>query len=169
MKKILKKQKGFSLVEMIIYIAILGMIVVSFINFTVTISNAKVKVYVVQEVNANMRVVMNIISQKIREAENVIVPSSGNTSTSLDLNMSAPALDILFDLNGGILYLTESGETPVAITSSEVNVTNLEFTNNARSGERDSVKMIIGADYRDQGSREFMYSNSFETTVNTRK
>ncbi len=75
-KKSIKKNKGFTLVELIIYIAIISIVVVGFITFTLSIINSRNKNYVVQEVQANTRTAFKLISQEILLAEGVNIGSS---------------------------------------------------------------------------------------------
>ena len=78
--KLNKNTKAFTLVETIIYIALLSVILIGFISFIMSISSAKEKSYVVQEVNANGRMVLNILTQKIKSAKSIKTPSFGNSS-----------------------------------------------------------------------------------------
>lgn len=169
MKRFLKNKKGFTLFEVIIYVAILGMIVVSFISFVLAISNVRTKSYVVSEVNSNLRIAMDLISQKIRSAEAVTSPLSGVVLASLELDMPNSEPTIVFALQDGVLYLTEDIITENAITNPEINITFLKFTNLGASGKRDSLQIEMVAEYRNANSQEYNYSNSLKTTVNLRK
>lgn len=169
MKKFLKNKKGFTLIEVIIYVAILGIIVVSFVSFVLAISSVRNKSYVVSEVNSNLRIAMDLISQKIRSAEAVTSPLSGAVSTSLELDMPNPEPTTVFALQDGVLHLTEDIITENMITNPEINITELKFTNLGASGKRDSLRIEMAAEYRNAGSRDFQYSNSLKTTVNLRK
>ncbi|MDO8260564.1 MAG: hypothetical protein Q7T50_03665 [Candidatus Magasanikbacteria bacterium] len=169
MKNILKNQSGNTLFEVIIYVAILGMIVVSFISFTLAVSSVRNKSYVMSEVNSNLRIASDLISQKVRSAENVLSPLAGNSGASLSLDMPNPEPSLDFSLSDGVLYLVEDGITSSAITSSEVNITQLSFENISANGQRASLQVKISGEYRANDSREFTYTNSLKTTVNIRK
>jgi len=167
-KNKLKNQAGFTLFEIIIYVAIMAMIVTSFVTFSISISNVKVKVFVVQEVNSNIRNALDLIGQKIRVASAVTAPLSGANGSTLSLNFLSPDPSLTFSLNNGVLYLTPASSSAVAITNADVNITNLKFYNLAANGRNDSIEIFITAEYRNKSSREYTYSNSIETTVNIR-
>lgn len=69
-----KKQKtaviksGFSLMEMIIYVAILGLVVSAMIIFAITLSNNQSKAYSASEVESNAEIILQEISALIRAA-----------------------------------------------------------------------------------------------------
>jgi len=94
--------KGFTLIELIIYIAIVSAVLVLITDFTWNVIYGNVKSQSVREAQQNARFAMLKITRAIRVGQN---PTT------------------VFTLNDGILY--ESG---VALTTDRVRVTNLNFT-----------------------------------------
>ncbi len=166
-KQKLKRKPAFTLIETLIYIAILGSLLFYFVSFSLSIGSSRSKTHVIQEVNANARIVLKEISNQVRGADDVIDPVSGNTGNSLNLDMPAPDDDILFILENGILKNVIATAT-TSITSSEVEITNLNFDNLALSGERDNIRISLTIEYRDAGSKEYEYSRDFQTSVSLR-
>ncbi len=162
-------KKGFTLIEVLIYITIIGVVVSGFIAFTLSISNSRSKNYVMQEVQANSRVALGLISQKIRLAEDVITPSEGNSTSTLILDMPAPDPNLTFSITNGILGITEGVGNPTPITSGEVNVSNLSFTNWAIAGERDNIRVEMTVEYKNPSSKEYEYSQNLQTSVSIRQ
>lgn len=156
--------KGFTLVELIIYIALMALIVGSLVSFTLSISSGSSQTNTVQEVQSNARIALDIISQKVRHAEDVVSPTEGNNGNSMELDMPTPDPNITFAVSGGVLTLNGT-----EITSDEVNVTSLIFTNRAQSGERDSMKVEITVEFRDPETKEFEYSQTLTTAVGLRQ
>ena len=76
------KQNGFTLVETLIYLGIIGAVMTSFLYFSVSIFDYRNKSYAVQEVQANGRMALNLISQKIRSAKDINIYSSNSFATS---------------------------------------------------------------------------------------
>jgi len=161
--------KGFTLVEVLIYIAVIGLVVTSFITFAISISSSRSKTYVVQEVQANTRTALDLISQKVRAAEDVVTPSEGNSTSTLELDMPDTADNLVFSVIGNILNITEGVADPVPITSDEVSVSNLSFTNLAVTGERDNIRVEMTIEYSGEGSKEYEYSQSLQTAVSIRQ
>ena len=136
----LQTDKGFTLIEIIIYIAILGTIASSFIFFSVSVSESRNKTYVVQEVHANTRMALEIISQKIRMANGVNIASStfGTDPGRLFLSMASSTLNpTIIDLSrdDGILRIIEgTSSTPlqfeVGSTSTDENWVTVTLQNN---------------------------------------
>lgn len=166
--KLQTRQGGFTLIETLIYIAITGVILVSFVFFSLSISDSRDKSYVVQEVQANSRLALNLIAQKIRRADDVITPTEGNSNNSLTLDMPVPDPDMTFSIIGGVINITE-GAVDTPITSNKINVSNLTFTNLAGIGERDNIRVELVMEYKATGDVEFTYSESIDTAVSLRK
>ena len=162
-------QKGFTLIEVLLYIAIIGMIVQGFITFTLSITATNSKAYVVQEVHANTRMALDLISQKIRAADDVITPSKGNSTSTLVLNMPDPNPDLTFSVIDDILSMTEGATSSTPITSNKINISVLTFTNLTIVEGKDNIKIEITADYKAGESKEFQYSQTLQTAVSLRK
>ena len=169
MPNIKKNNQGFTFIETLIYLAIVGVVISSFISFSLSITAARNKAYVVQEVQANTRMALGLIARTIRQAGGVLNPASGTAAGSLTLDMPGPDPDIMFSLTSGILYITEGVGDPVAITSDEVNIVNLVFTNLALSTDKDNIRVEITAEYGNSGSLEYAYSQSLRTAVSIRQ
>ncbi len=161
------KKTGFTLIEMIIYIAIIGIIVTAFISFSISISNARNKTYVVQEVNANARFALDLIAQKIKASTSISNPTKGNIDSEITLSFKAPADDITFSLLNGIIQMTEGANPAVSITTNEVSVDSFTFSNLTGKG-RTNIRVEMEISFRNNGSQIFTYSDTFQNSVTTR-
>jgi len=171
MKKFIKNlNNGFTLIESIIYIAIIGTVVVAFITFSLSIGGNRNKAFVWQEVQTNARTAIDLMSQKIRMATDVISPLASTTESILELDMPAPSSNVIFMVMGNQLYLIESGVATTTITSSEVNIANLSFTNMSETGERENIKINMTTEYdNSSGDIDYEYSYEVETSVSVRQ
>ena len=167
-------RKGFTLVETIIYIGIIGAVAASFVSFSIFISNSRNKTYVGQEVQANSRTALNFISQKIKMSNGVNI---GLSTFDIDpgvlsLSMANPAVNptiFSLDADNGILQITEGANPPVNVVSNKIKVTNLMFTNQTVLGERENVSIDMTLEYDNpSGDVEFNYSHDIRTTVGVR-
>ncbi|MFH1522567.1 MAG: GxxExxY protein [Patescibacteria group bacterium] len=164
------RQSGFTLIETLIYMAIISIVVTSLVFFSISISNSNVKVYVIQEVQANARTAIDIISQKIRLAEDVINPSEGEISNVLVLDMPNSSSNLTFESVSGVLSIGETGTGTTTITSDEVNISNLEFTNLAAPDEKDNIRIEMGIEYNNTGSDIIhTYEQEIKTSVSLRQ
>lgn len=163
-----KNKKGFTLIEIIVYVALMGTVIVSFISFVLAANQLKNKAYVVSEVNANLRIAADLISRKIRAAQSVVSPSVGNSAAALSLDMPGTDPNINFFLNQGVIYLEEVGVATTSLTSLDVNIKNLIFDNYGTNNSLSNIHFEIEAEYRNKASNEFKYENNLETSVNTK-
>jgi prepilin-type N-terminal cleavage/methylation domain-containing protein len=167
--------KGFTLIETLIYIALIGVVLSGFIVFSFSIGDARNKTYVVQEVQANARVALNLITQKILAANGVNAGSStfGSDPGVLSLSMSEAGNNptvISLNANDGQLQIKEGSADAVVITSDEVKVMNLVFTNLSGTNEKENIKVELTIDFNNQGTDiDFDYTQSWETALNIRQ
>ena len=169
-RRIAKYQSGFTLIEFLIYIAIIGAALAGFIQFILATGSARAQARAVSEVNANVRFIDDIITQKIHEAQNVLTPLEQAGSTSIILDMPAPSPDITFSVTNGILNLTEQGGSDVALTSKDVFVDGFLVSNYANLGERGNLRVAVTIRYNYQGAGvEYRYSRTLVTSASTRQ
>jgi len=166
--------KGFTLIETLIYIAIIGGILASFVTYSITISNSRNKTYAVQEVQANLRIALQLISQQIRSANGVNVSSSifAIDPGVLSLSMSSSTINptvINLNQDDGVLQIVQGNDEPVYIISSKVKATNLVFTNLTASGTRENIGIDLTVNYDNSDSDiNYSYSQTMQTSVSLR-
>lgn len=159
----LNNQKGFSLLETILYVAIL----VSFLTFLVAgalpFFDIRVKNEVISEVNGQAALIVAQITQEARLAHDIVSPSpAGATSTTLTLDMVNSTS--IFKLEEGVIKWDE-----VPLTSDRVKVTDLLFTNLSRAGTSGIIKMEFTITYDNPGDLfQFNYINSYQTAASLR-
>ena len=167
-------QKGFTLIEILIYVSLIGLVSVGFINFALSTNLSRSKVFVVQETQANARVALDLISQKIRVSNGLNVASStfdsdpGVLSLSMADNFKNPTV-IDLDQNDGVLQITEGTSTPETVTSDEVRVTNLVFTNLTSSSTREAIRVEFSVAYATTTDIIYTYSIDVQTAVSIRQ
>ncbi len=161
--------QGATLIEGIIYVAILGIIASTLVSFALTVSSLGAKNYAVSEVNANAQFIMDTITRTIREADDIIVPGQNATAGTLELDMPATVDSTFIGSTNGVVELTVGVGTPTPISTQVVEVTNLTFTNTSRGKAAPSIRVSFDIAFRDAGSIEFAYSKSYQTTVMLRK
>ena len=173
-KKRIKKADGFTLVETLVYIALIGGAMISFVNFTISITNSRNKVYVKQEVQANARMALNLISQTIKSADGVNVASStfatdpGILSLVMGNSIENPTI-ISLTGNDGLLQIKKGSTTEIPITSDEIRITNLVFTNLTSGSTKENIKIEITLEYAKDESVFYQYSTDLQTSVSLRR
>jgi len=165
---------GFTLVETLIYIAIVGGIMVTFISFSLNISGAHEKVYTSQEVQANARIALDLITKKIQSASSVSTTASvfGANPGILYLVMSSSTLNptiISMSSNTSSLQIKEGVSSTTTVTSNVVSVTNLVFNNWSASSTRENIGVNLTVSYVTSTHPEYQSSQSLQTSVSLRE
>lgn len=116
---------GFTLVELILYVAVVAVIVSALVPLAWNTIGNSAKSSVQQEVAANARHISEIIKYEIRRASGL----SAVTPTTLTLNNFSPDTTTTFQLNGTNLQINRNGAGYVNLNSPDTQVTGLAFTN----------------------------------------
>jgi type II secretory pathway pseudopilin PulG len=167
--------KGFTLIETLIYIAIIGGVVATFVTFSLTVSDARNKTYVVQEVQGNTRTALNLITQRIHAATKINTSTSvfGTDPGTLSLAMASSTLNptiINLTADDGQLQIKEGTGSAVAITSDELKVTNLVFYDLTATSTRENVQIGMTVEFNNPSSdAEFNASQTVTTTASVRQ
>jgi len=162
-------KKGFSLVELIIYIAIIGVVMGSYVSFMLNVSSVRSKTFVVHEVSENARLVLETIKYDIKVADDIVAPTEGNSASSLELNMPNTADNTVYSLTGNIVNQTIGVNPSTPLTSSKVKVTSLVFENLTKQGKKENIRITLTLEYANAGAVEFTYVKTFTTSVSVRK
>lgn len=157
------KTKAFSLVELLIYFAIFGLVSVLLVNLFVTTAKDRGHIESRTEVQQNMRYSMTRIAQAIHSATGI----NGIPGASLSLILAdASKNPTVFDLLSGVLRITEGAGSALAITSGKVTVSALTFTKISNPAPaKPAVQINITIVYNDNGNTQLAYSQNQITTV----
>lgn len=141
-KSKIKKNKAFSLIETIIYVAMFAIFVGSLLTFSNMLTNSRLNNQISQEVNNQGNNAVRIITQSIRNAVSVNNPTVGNTGDVLSLaTLDVNTDPTIFSIVDGVLYITESSLPPVALTNNKVIISDLVFSNLSKTSTSGSVQI----------------------------
>lgn len=168
MNDIIKKSKlassGFTLVETILYVAIIGMIIGAFISFILVISGLRNKFHITEEIRANKRVMQEVFYHFIRNAKEVKVPLKLSSESSLDfIPAEGIATYSFFEKDGRLMLFDSATSTP--LTSDEVIVSNFNFVNMSASGTPDSIRISGTIKGYASSSVDYIYEDIFTYNV----
>lgn len=152
--------KGMTLIEIIIYVAILGLVATSFMTMSLNMISLNNKSVAQQELSANLRLISEKLAYEIKNAKSV----SAVTSSSLTLNSRDSARNqTKFDLNTGDIRMgfgvggSCPASSPCPLNSNLVNISNFTITN-LSSGDSSSENIsfsITGNYINNSGRAEF--------------
>ena len=158
-------KKAFTLIEFLIYMGILATILVLMTGFFWNIIFGNIKETSYQEVQQNGRFALTKITQEIKKAIGINNPTPGFSSNTLSLAM-ADASSTIFDFADGKLRITQGTQGPYELTSDEVRVSNLLFTNLSYPNTPGTIRIEMTIGYLNPSGRmEYQTSIDLKTTV----
>lgn len=146
------KSFGFTLIEILIYAAIVGVSAVFVVGILTSITRSQLRQASVNEVNQQLSFVASTIQKLVRDSS-LVENDAGTASTTLVLRMSSSSLDKTFIYaSGTAIYLeqgssTIGGVTPVPLTNDKVNVSNYSVTKYENPGGLAVVQVDLTLDY----------------------
>jgi Tfp pilus assembly protein PilW len=160
-------KNSFTLIEFLIYIAIVSSILVLISGFFWNIFFGGIKETAYQEVQQNGQFALTKITQEIKKATGINSPSPGNSANSLSLAMANPNLNpTVFDLANGKLRITQGANPPIELTSNQVIVSNLQFSNLSYEGTPGVIRIEMTVYYFNPANRmEYQASIDLKSTV----
>jgi len=110
------KQSGYTLIELLVYVAIVGAVLTAVTAFFGTVVDARVKNQTILEVNDQGTALMDYITQTIHNASSITAPATGIAGPSLTLAVPTSSLSpTVFNLSGTPLgYSSDGGSTDVS-------------------------------------------------------
>ena len=161
--------EGISLIELLIYIAILSGLMVIISDGFIMLSKGRGQAEARSEVNAAIRFSSELIKQDIKNAGAIVTPALGTSSSTLTLVVGGSY--VTYDAVGGVLRRTENGTTATT-TGGSVLISNPTFTRienyNALHGATTTAVQIALLMGYNASSTDWTYSNSLRTTVSLR-
>lgn len=160
------KQAGTSLIEVILYIAISGFVLVDTTGIITQIVYNQTKVETIAREDETARSLMHVIAQTIQEANLLNEPDDINVAGSV-LNVTSNTLSTInYSVSNGIVYQSINNGGDIAITSSDVYVKNLIFTVESEAGVAPSINIQIDIQKNNKNTTTLTH---YETTAAERK
>ncbi len=159
---------GFSLLEVILYIAILSTLVFGVASFVNLVSTSRIKAQVISEVNQQAIQIAQVITRDIRNAKSIVLPSAGQIENSL-LLIDSEDRQVEFVLVEGKIVVNR-GAGAVELNNSRVYLSDLEFKNLSRSSTPDIIQIIFTLSYANNIQDElYNYSKNYVVTASLYK
>lgn len=167
-----KMMKGFTLMEILVYIVVLGIIIVAISSLLIWSIHSNTKAKVMKETLDNARRAMELMTYEIREAKSIYTSTTTLNQLSLETTHYLPAGEkntfIDFFLCDSRLCLKKESQNPIALTSDRVEVANLVFTQ-VLTGDIPSIQINLKVNYKNPTHRpEYEASVSLRSVVSFR-
>ncbi len=162
---------GYTLIELILYMSILGSLLTGVTLYFGTSTDARVKSQSVVEVNQQGSLVIDAITQSIRNANSITSPAAGSSAASLTLAMPAGTDNpMVIDAPSSVLRISRGGGSAVNVTNSLVQISSLSFTNLSRSGTSGVVRVsFIISRVNPSNKNEYDFQKTFYASAALRK
>lgn len=165
-----KLKKGFSLVETLLYIAIVSTVVVALTSFLSVNQNTAARNQTINEIDQQGAQILQTITQTIRNATSVTGPVVGTPGSTLTLVVTDGAKSpTIFDLSGGAIRIKEGAGAAINISSNRVTASAVTFTNLKPGSAKDSIKIQFTLTYNNPNNIQiFNYNQTFNATADLR-
>lgn len=163
-------QKGFTLVELLLYIAISSVVLLSTSLFLSLLLGSNIKNQTIAEVEQQGMQTMSMIAQTIRNSENITSPTVGSSDTSLTLDVINVSNDpTVFDISSGSIQITEGAGSAVPLTNERVTASNISFENLSYTGTNGTIQIEFTLTYiNSSGRNEYDFSKTFTSSASLR-
>jgi len=162
--------KGFTMIELLLYMVILGTMLALLSGFVFSTYQARIKNQTIAETEQQGVQMMETITQTVRNAQQINTPPAQSSGASLSVNTHAGATTpTVFDLNGSNLQVKEGTGATVSLTGSRVAVSGLNFTNVTETGGSGTVRIQFTLTHHNtSGLEEYTYAKTFYGTASVR-
>ena len=158
------RRSGFTLIEVLLYLAILSVVALLLSAFLPTVIEARVKHKAIEEVESQGMQAMSVMLQSVRNASSIAAPAVGASGTTLNLVMASSTINpTIFDLTAaGTLRLKEGSALAMPLTNQRVTTTALTFTNASATSTSGLVTIRLTLAYATSSARQmYVYQKTF--------
>lgn len=145
-----KSGAGFTLLEILVYIAILSLVLLLICSFIFWMSSSNTKTKAKREALENARRALEIITYEIKGAKSLYTPTTTLNQLSLETYRYLPDDEdntfVDFFLCGSRICLKKESQDPIFLTSNTVEVEQLEFRQISTNGSP-SIKINLTVNY----------------------
>lgn len=141
--------KGFTFIEVILYMGIVILMIGAIIPFMLSVIDFGIKNNTQQEVYAASRYVSERIKYEVRNAQALDVSDfdvniASDEAKQFAVHQVGSSDSKRFFIANNTLFIQKGSEAPVALTSDDIHITNLVFTNHSTSdGTKEAVEFSI--------------------------
>lgn len=166
-----KNQKGMSLVEILLYLAISTVIMTALSYFMITTTKSRVKSQTITEVHYQGNNIIEIISNSIRGGIGITTPTSNTSCDNLSIITSDTNTNpILIYLSEQKVYFKQGTDDPIQMSSNRVDILSLSFSNVSSIVTNPIIKTEISITHKNPENRiEYNFSEIFNSSDSIRK
>lgn len=163
-----KQQKGFTLIEILLYISLSVVMVALLAGVGSNVLSSLTKAKAHGEIQYNAQFAMERVRALVKEAQSVDIPVKSATSSTLSLTMSDISKNpTIIEVVEGRMYIQEGNSEPQILTGKNILITSSEFSNVTYDGGVGSVRVAFQMGLNNPDNMvDFRTSAAFYTTIN---
>ncbi|OGZ96471.1 MAG: hypothetical protein A2847_00285 [Candidatus Sungbacteria bacterium RIFCSPHIGHO2_01_FULL_50_25] len=155
LKKTIRYIRGTTLLEIVIYAALFGIIAVIISNFLIQVVNTYTITRAEREVLSNGRLLLETLTKTIAEAQEIYTPTSAfnkdlgqlslMTRTGVPTEHQTAYVD--FWIDNGRMWMRKEGAAAVPLSAASVRVSKFRLERISQGLSRDAVKLTLQVDF----------------------
>ena len=164
-----KMNLGFTLMEALVYTAVLCVIMTVIISFLFWAMRSNNKSGAMREVLDNVQKITDVMSYEIKEAKGIYDPTTTSTQLSLEtvkyLSDGEESSYIDFYSASSTVFLKKESQPPIALNTDKVELKNLVFTIISATDTYPSVRINLSLSYKNPNNRQDLAAELAVTTT----
>lgn len=158
-------KKGFTLVELLIFMAIYSVLIVMTTNILTSTIDIKLQSEATSSVQEDGNFILARLTHDMSQATDIVTPVLGTPSSTLQLTING--VNHTYQLNTNNLQITNSLGTD-NLNSYSTRISNLNFTRLGNSGGKNAVQVSFTLTSRTTNTNGSVESKNFLTTLGLR-
>ena len=144
-------KRGFTLIELVVYVAVLGTVLASVLTFLLWTVKSQAKTNAMRQVLAAGQRSLEVVSREVAVARSVYTPTSVFNSSPGQVSLQTAQYVPVGETSSYIdfykcedkLCMKRESQNPLAITSDKVSLTNLTFLRLVTGQNRSSIQITL--------------------------
>ncbi|KKQ58971.1 MAG: hypothetical protein US79_C0002G0159 [Parcubacteria group bacterium GW2011_GWC1_38_17] len=153
-----RASRGFSVIETLIYVAILGAVVSTAIYFLANTFKTYSKIYAQKEVAVNIQYALDMMTEEIRFSKNIYSPTSAFDQDNGQISVETSQ-------NPRRIYMKKEGQDTLPLTSNQVKINKLKFTLLNPANAPEGTQIFIEGHYNSSGALQYQSLMDFTTSA----
>lgn len=163
-------KKGFSLIELLIYMGIFSILLISLLQFFGSILSVKFESEATSSVTEDGRYILARLSYDMRKATTVVTPTLGAQGPIL--HISGNSTDYTYEISGDNLQITNNTTLTIdPLNSANTSVSSINFKQlgNTSPGSKKTIQIIVVVKSKTIRQGGNIQTETFQTTIGTRQ
>lgn len=163
-------KRGFSILEMILYVGIISMVMVTVVSLAISLLNLRVKERAMASIQSNEARILGRLEDAARHATALNIGTSVFSADpgTISFDMADVGVDpTIFSLTAddGALQVQEAGGAVVTLTTDDISVTNFTVTNLTTAEDVGILRVEMTLQVGSASLPIYAYTESFQTTL----